>query len=225
MKRRTMLTALALAVGGSQVASRSEEKGVEAAGPLAASQEVAPVEREFSVSREQRLGIRLETGGGIKIIGTDRDAVSVRLYPGGRDWQDCKFEAEETASGVEISAYYAGREKSYSTSLRFEIMVPRRFNVEIDSNGGDIQIAGVEGMVYGRTMGGGMALTGLKGVVDLTTMGGDVTLADSEVDGRVSTMGGTVLIRDTTGDIRASSGSGKVVYRNVTDRSGRALGR
>lgn len=224
MKRRTLLTALALAVGGSHLQSRSEERGVEPAGLVSVSQEVAPVEKEFKVSQEKRLDINLETGGGIKIVGGDQDSVSVKLYPGGRDWQECKFEAVETPSGVGISAYYDGKENSHSTSLRFEITVPRRFNVEIASNGGDIQIAGVEGVVSGKTMGGGLALTGLRGLVNLSTMGGDVILANSEVDGRVSTTGGTVLISDTTGDIRGLSASGKVIYRNVRDRSGRVLG-
>lgn len=225
MKRRTMLTALALAVGGSQNALKSQAKGVEASELVTVSQEVAQVEREFRVSREKRLDIHLETGGGIKVSGTDEDVVSVRLYAGGGDWKDCKFEARETASGVEISSYYAGKKTSYSTSLRFEITVPRRFNVEIDSNGGDIQISGIEGVIRGKTMGGGMVLTRLKGQVELATMGGDVTLDDSQVDGQVGTMGGAVLIRDSTGDITGSSGSGKVIYRNVTDRSGRALER
>jgi hypothetical protein len=223
MKRRTMLTALALAVSGSQLSHKSEGKTVEALGPVTVSQEAAAVEREFRVSREKRLELDLETGGGIDIVGVDHDVVSVRLYPGGRDWQDCKFEAEETPTGVRISSYYAGTQKQYSTSLRFELRVPRRFNVEINSNGGNIQIAGVEGVIRGKTMGGGLTLSGLKGDVHLTTMGGDVTLTDSEVDGRLETFGGAVLIRNTTGDIKGSSGSGNVIYRNVTDRSGRSV--
>lgn len=225
MKRRTILTALALAVGGSQLTHKSEGKNAAPPSAAAISQDVAAVEREFRVSTEKRLDLDLETGGGIDIVGTDEDVVSVKLYPGGRDWQDCKFEAEETASGVRVSARYVGTQKQYSTSLRFELRIPRRFNVEIASNGGGIRIDGVEGVINGKTMGGGLTLSGLKGNVYLATMGGDVTLSDSQVDGRVETNSGTVLIRDTTGDIKGTSGSGNVVYRNVTDRSGRLLTR
>lgn len=226
MKRRTMLTALALAVGGSQLSPRSRAltAGGTGADLVPQQQDVPPVERAFNVSREQRLVVRLETGGGLDIVGVDHDVVAVKLLPGGRDWKDCKFEAEETADGVEITSRYAGTQKSYSTSLRFQIMVPRRFSVEIESNGGDIQINGVEGRISGRTMGGGMVLTELKGEVDLTTMGGDVTVADSELDGQVSTMSGAVLIRDTRGDIKGSSAGGRVLYRNVLDRSGKLIG-
>ncbi|MDB4883242.1 MAG: hypothetical protein JWL95_2008, partial [Gemmatimonadetes bacterium] len=100
--------------------------------------------------------------------------------------------------------------------LRFEIEVPKHFNLDLASAGGEVQIEGVDGEIKGQTQSGALNLRRLSGAVDLQTMRGDVTLRESYVSGRVRTVGGKVLLEDVTGTVDGSSQNGKVIERRVT---------
>jgi DUF4097 and DUF4098 domain-containing protein YvlB len=105
------------------------------------------------------------------------------------------------------------------------INVPSRYDLDIETMGGDIEISGVEGDLQGETMGGDLRLSELKGDVEFETMGGDISLTDSEVDGDVETMGGEVTVTNVTGDVDGSSMGGNVVYKDVTRRNGESSGK
>jgi DUF4097 and DUF4098 domain-containing protein YvlB len=85
----------------------------------------------------------------------------------------------------------------------FKIILPKKFSLELDSEGGGLSIENLEGTFSGKTM------------------GGEVKLIDSDLDGSLKTMGGEVLFRNVTGDVDGSSLGGLVRYENVKDRSGR----
>lgn len=181
-------------------------------------------ESEFKISTGKKLDLQLQTGGSVNITGWDKEVVSIKLSGGGRDWQDCKFEANETPDILQIVARYQGKQTSYSTSLHFEIKVPKRFDIQIESAGGELKITDVAGDLRGRTMGGNLELRNVGGEVNLTTMGGNIVLLSSEINGKVETMGGQVLIQDVTGNIQGSSMGGEVKYINVKNSEGRAIG-
>ncbi len=184
----------------------------------------ADLHKEIKVASGKTLQVNLNTGGDITIAGWDKDVVSVDVYFKGRDDEKCKVDIDETTSGVSISSRYEGRRRNHSTSLRFEVSVPKKFNLELDSKGGDFVISNVEGDLAGTTMGGALELTQLKGKVNFHTMGGKVTLTKSDVDGEVKTNGGKVLLEDVTGNVNGHSMGGAIIYRNVTDRSGSSTG-
>lgn len=167
----------------------------------------------------------LESGGSVVIRVWDRDQVSVRAERGGPDGEDVEVEIEPTSGGVRVETRYRGRRRSYTTDLDLAIQVPARFDVEVDSMGGGIDIDGLEGEVRGKTMGGDLDLRNLRGSLDLTTMGGAIHLTASEVDGDLHTMGGEVVFEDVVGDIDGSSMGGNVVYKNVQRRAGQPSGK
>lgn len=175
------------------------------------------LDRTFRIKSGRMLELQLETGGVVEIVGWQENTVALGLHVGGRDWRDCKYEANESPSGILIVSRYAGDRHSHSTSLRFRIKVPRRFNVKINSSGGEIKVSGVNGHIVGRTLGGDLKLTRLQGEVYLATMRGNVILCDSEVDGELITMSGQVLLHGVKGSVEASSKSGQVFYKNVSN--------
>ncbi len=195
------------------------------AGARVAPQEAGRVERQFNVGAGKRLDVDLKTGGAIEITGWDNDSVTVATTMRGRDAGETDLSFTETAAGLEIRSRYIGpRRRHYSSDVSLEIKVPRRFDLQLDTMGGDIRITSVEGDIRGKTMGGSLKLSDLKGALNLTTMGGPITLKQSQVNGKVSTMGGEVLLEDVTGDVKGSSMGGKVVYKNVTNSRGQSTG-
>jgi hypothetical protein len=182
------------------------------------------LERSFRVASGKKLIIDLKTGGSVVIRGWDQDEVSVQADRDGDDPQTYEVEISEVSEGVRVQSRQLGNRRNYSSNLKVEIKVPRRFDVAIETMGGGITIEGVEGEFTGKTMGGALNLANLKGTARLTTMGGNIILKNSDLDGSLKTMGGRVLFEDVTGDVKGTSMGGNVVYKNVKNRSGKSTG-
>ncbi|NNF04420.1 MAG: DUF4097 family beta strand repeat protein [Rhodothermales bacterium] len=181
----------------------------------AAAQDVS---RTFSVSEGEELDLDIETGGEIIIQGWDRNEVTVEIDLDGADARDVIVNIDEFSGGVEVHTEYNSRRLRADVTVR--VRVPRRFDIDISTTGGDITIEGVSGSIEGETMGGDLMLTGLSGRLRMSTMGGDVELRDSEVDGSVSTMGGDVEIRNVVGSVSGTTMGGDVTYDNVRSGNG-----
>ncbi|HVT17659.1 MAG TPA: DUF4097 family beta strand repeat-containing protein [Thermoanaerobaculia bacterium] len=182
------------------------------------------IDKSVPAAAGQRLEIDLRTGGAITVRGTGESAVSVTVDRQGRDAADCEVRLEATGSGARLSTRYAGHRLSYSSDLRIEIRVPRRFDVELRSMGGGVLLDGIEGRFRGATNGGELRLHGLAGDVDLKTLGGDIRVASSRLNGSVSTNGGVVELDDVEGSLQGHSLGGKVTYHNARGGGNAARG-
>jgi DUF4097 and DUF4098 domain-containing protein YvlB len=172
------------------------------------------------VSPGGTLKLNLEAGGSVKVTGGSGSTVSVAYSSTGKGAGNCAVEFKETADGLEVESRFLRHGKKQQSSIRFDITVPDRFDIEIDSIGGGLEIDGVEGTFQGETLGGGLILRNVRGEARLKTMGGAIELTDSELDGRLETMGGEVRFENVVGDVRGSSMGGNVKYRNVVRRDG-----
>jgi beta-lactamase regulating signal transducer with metallopeptidase domain len=181
-------------------------------------------ERSVDVRPGGTLELDLNTGAGLTIAGWDQNRVRVTGTLGGRDWRDTEVELERTGSGARLTTRYSMHSRSQSSSHRFEIMVPRRFNVSVESAGGAISITGLQGSFTGSTGGGQIRIERASGSAHLSTGGGQIRVTDSNLSGSVGTGGGSVLIQRVRGGLRGSSGSGPVVYGNPEDEPIVSLG-
>lgn len=173
--------------------------------------------KEFKIASGKKLSIDINSGGSVTIIGWNKDIVGVDIDYYRDESETDGIDFNETKEGLEIEVGYWGDYEH----LNFQINVPKKFDVEINTMGGDISIKDVEGEFSGQTMGGDLELINVKGWSGLTTMGGDITLLDSELDGNLKTMGGKVLFENVVGDVNGSSMGGNVEYRNVKERNGK----
>ncbi|HEX6628359.1 MAG TPA: hypothetical protein VF105_10400 [Gemmatimonadaceae bacterium] len=147
--------------------------------------------------------IDLGTGGVLTVRAWDLHSVRLRAKFAGRDWSGSKVHLDHTPAGVRLRSNLGGSPLEKSTSHEFELWVPRRSDIEIQSLGGDIRIAGVIGRFSGQTRGGAIDLEHVSGYVDLSTQGGPITISDSQLDGTVTTRGGTIEKKRVTGKVRA----------------------
>ena len=184
--------------------------------------------KEFDAVAGGLLQIDLETGGEVEITGWDRNQVRVEAEARGRD-QAPGITINRTDRGVEVKVEFPENRRrdfkgQHTQRVHIVVKVPLRFDLQVESMGGDITIDGVEGDIEGETMGGELRLSHLKGDLEISTMGGGITLTDSDVDGKVSTMGGPVLLENVTGDVDGSSMGGSVIYKNVRRADGSSTG-
>jgi DUF4097 and DUF4098 domain-containing protein YvlB len=176
------------------------------------------IEKTFPVKMGGQLELEIDTGGDIEIAGWEREEVAVTVDIGGRDAEAVEVEFDAGAASLTIHSS-CDKIRHCRCNVRFIIKVPAKCDIAIDSNGGGVEIDGVEGKLSGETMGGALELSRIKGEIHLSTMGGSVTVEDSEADGKVSTMGGRVLIRNVKGNLKGSTMGGKVTYEGVSGRS------
>jgi DUF4097 and DUF4098 domain-containing protein YvlB len=189
--------------------------------PLPIQSADSVIERTVEASSGETLDLELETGGHVRIEGWDRPQVRVRARLAGSNWRDTRVEIARTGSGVLVRSEPTRSRGNFSTSHDFEIMVPLRYDVRLESAGGGITITQVEGTFRGETGGGDLQLSRTRGEARLSTGGGDIEVSDSDLEGRVRTGGGQVRFSRVTGGIRGSSGSGPVIYSETeTDRKG-----
>jgi len=175
------------------------------------------VHRVFDVKAGLRLELDLDTGGDITISGWDKNQVDVTISVEGRDRENVIVEMDQNSSGVEVSTEFSSRRSRADVTVM--IRVPRKFNLEVSSTGGNVQIDNVDGEIEGTSMGGDIDFEELSGFIEFTTMGGNITLSNSTVNGSLHTMGGEVNISDVTGSVEGTSMGGDVTYDNVKSGS------
>jgi hypothetical protein len=163
-------------------------------------------ERTVAASPGGELTLNLDSGGGVIVHGSSENRVTVRARLGGRDWRDTEVTIERVPGGVRLGSRLPPRTNS-TTAHAFEIRVPRRYNLRLESTGGGVTLRDLEGTFRGHTAGGAIDIERVSGRVALTTGGGTVRVRDSDLDGFVTTGGGVVTVVNTRGDLRTASGS------------------
>jgi DUF4097 and DUF4098 domain-containing protein YvlB len=175
------------------------------------------IEKEFIASSGNRLSVELP-GAEVEITGWDHELVSVKRRSSGSDDEAADVNFHESSNGVEIRSHLIGNRRRYPNDCKFEIRVPKIFNIEIKLMAGQISINDVAGHIRGILMAGDLNLRALRGALNLETMAGNVFLSDSEVSGEVKTMAGQVVMQGVSGNIQGSSMAGDVVHRSTTHR-------
>lgn len=170
------------------------------------------IEKEFTASSGKKLSVKLP-GADVDITGWDQELVSVKTRFSGRDDEIGTFDFHENSNGVEIYSRHIGTRSGYPKDFKFEIRVPKRFDIEINLMAGRISINDVAGHIKGVSITGDLNLRALKGALNLETMAGNISLLNSEVSGQVKTMAGQVVMQGVSGSIQGSSMTGDVVHR------------
>ena len=100
--------------------------------------------------------------------------------------------------------------------IRFHLSVPSRFNLDVETQRGDITVeAPLTGEARLTTAGGDVRAADLAGPVRIETAGGSITLGKmgSRVDAR--TAGGSIRVNDVAGDANLETSGGEIVSGQV----------
>lgn len=107
--------------------------------------------------------------------------------------------------------------------VKYVISVPRRFQVDLQTSGGDINLADLDGEVLARTSGGDIELGNTGGNVTAKTSGGDIKVRGGNGFMKVGTSGGDIDIDSANGQVDARTSGGDIEIRragaNVLARS------
>lgn len=96
--------------------------------------------------------------------------------------------------------------------VRYNVRVPSHYSVDVDTSGGDVELADLNGNVLAHTSGGDVTTGRLTGTANLSTSGGDVEIAGANGKLTVHTSGGTISLGQASGpaELKTSGGSIRV---------------
>jgi len=179
--------------------------------PLLASDHVAPestdpgykLTREIKGSLPTRDGqklhlttelgdVRIHTGGSSQVeyrvtLGTDtNDVDSQKLL------KDFNLTARPLPDGVSLRGETSGDECTGHLWVTFDVTVPRLYNLEVTTQGGNIDSDDLDGHSTLETSGGNISASNVKG------------------SARFETGGGHIIVKNVSGDLFASTGGGHI---------------
>jgi DUF4097 and DUF4098 domain-containing protein YvlB len=122
------------------------------------------------------------------------------------------------AGGVYITSQSSSRGRHGSKfRVQFQITVPQRYNLDVETQGGDINVeAPLEGEARLTTAGGDVCVSGLTGAGRIETAGGSITLGSIGSDLSARTAGGSIRVDDVKGDTFLETSGGEIVTGAVT---------
>lgn len=123
---------------------------------------------------------------------------------------------EQNGNAVRVRApERAGWNGGRAGQHAFEVQLPRRFDADVSTSGGSIDVEGVQGRVAANTSGGSIRVNEVTGEVRVNTSGGSLNLAgiDGPVEGRTS--GGSIDVEQVTGRLEVHTSGGSIHIRDV----------
>jgi hypothetical protein len=169
-------------------------------------------EKSISVSPGEMLYVDA-SGADIKINSWDKDEAFIKIFGNRKSEDKMKFNIEKISNGVKVvakkqSSWFFNWGSSYS--VRIEIMLPKNFDTNVETSGGDIYVQNISGKFKLETSGGDVELKNTDGDVRIGTSGGDIKLDSHNGKTNVSTSGGDIDVKNHKGDLRASTSGGDI---------------
>ena len=200
------------------------------------------VERSFKARPGQTLVVDADLGS-IELRGGG-DEVRITVVKGANDvgreaarelFDRYEVDFKQTSRGVEVRGRY-DRGLSWRRNrlqVRYRITVPERFDVDLKTAGGSIEVVRLDGAVRLATSGGALRIDDVAGPVEAHTSGGSITarrvgervnldtsggsITAEGIDGPVAakTSGGSISIADVRGDVHARTSGGSIDLSHI----------
>ncbi len=174
------------------------------------------VQRTFTVSPGGLLTVDADSAS-VRVSGGDTNQVTVRMSAQGTEEElaHMKLDAFQKGDGVTVTMRRPTKQGwfnwgSWNGEGLIEVTVPQRYEINIHTAGGDVELTGSTGSATLHTSGGDIVARNVNGKVEAHTSGGGI-LADTihgEVD--AGTSGGDVRLLRVDGKIRARTSGGDV---------------
>ena len=173
------------------------------------------LDRTFAVAPGGSLIVDAD-GATVRVAGNDSNQVVVHMLIRASDeyLADTTLDAVQKGSDVTVTMRRSKRGwfswGSGSSRQDIEVTVPRRFEVDVRTSGGSVELRDTEGVTSLKTSGGDISAKNLTGSAVLRTSGGSVRADSIRGDVDAGTSGGDVRLLRIDGKVRAKTSGGSV---------------
>lgn len=95
-------------------------------------------------------------------------------------------------------------------SIRYQVTLPRQFNLDLSTAGGSIKVPDLIGKVDVETAGGSISIGEVDGVVQADTAGGSISVAAATGAIKVETAGGSIRLGTMGAAVKAETAGGSI---------------
>jgi len=186
--------------------------------------------RTFPVDSGGTLTIESDIGS-IRVEGTDTDSVDIEIFRYAKTNNQKK--ADEILNNLDIRFSHSGKNLTVKAKykkkglrgfwnrigntirVKFVIVVPSEYNVDLNTKGGSISVSDIRGEVLSKTSGGSLDFDNIEGDITGNTSGGSISIG--EVTGRsvIRTSGGSIRIDLAEGTVDAHTSGGSITVDEV----------
>ncbi len=170
--------------------------------------------------------------GGRLVLRADMGAITVR--PGAPERVHCwirlrAFTSDEAEARRLLESYELGikvlegggvavtgrlgesRHRHMGMGADYDITVPLRFNLDLETKGGDIRVEKLDGELHAETAGGEILTGDVTGPVRLDTAGGSIRTGNVTRRIEANTAGGNIHVGDAKSDATLETSGGEIV--------------
>ncbi|NOY78020.1 MAG: DUF4097 domain-containing protein [Calditrichaeota bacterium] len=183
---------------------------------------IGEITKTLSAGRAGILDIRNKKGD-ITVKGWDQPRV--RIQQKVKMDVITKSEAQKGFELVKNSLHVSGKRilvdgQDFRSWMRvdFVVMVPRAFNVNLRTSGGDLILTRLKGSEELTTSGGDIEIRHAEGQIQARTSGGDILVREAKGTLALATSGGDLELSAITGVLSASTSGGDIRLKNCGDR-------
>jgi hypothetical protein len=190
------------------------------------------ISKIITVESGQRLQLRSDLGS-VEVTGYAGSELEVFVETNGLDEDEFKVDIVKDAAGVRIDGKLKKTRWRHASNkrVRYDIRLPREFDVDVNTDGGSISVmkiagsvdvrtsggsirfADINGHVVGRTSGGSGSADNIEGSLELDSSGGGFDIVDVIGDVDLRTSGGSIQIERVDGAVTASTSGGSITAR------------
>ena len=172
-------------------------------------------EKTFSVKDWENLYVNAESAD-IIVTSWDKQEVYVKVSANQKAEEHLKLKIEKENDAVVVVAKLKNSHSFFNwfgnnnMSLRIEVTVPRKYNADLETSGGNLKLSDLTGGFKLNTSGGNINLNDNNGKLHAETSGGNIKLVNHKGEMDISTSGGNIDCKSVTGDLKAETSGGNV---------------
>jgi hypothetical protein len=185
------------------------------------------IRKSIPVSSATRLILSADAGG-VRLQPGNEKTVDVDVYFGGGPpsrheleelRRNFRLDVSQLGSDIRVRGEFRDgrgwifsfwRWFSWPREIEYRVTVPQKFNADVETAGGPIEVSDLHGQLRAHTSGGPIRISSVDGDVDVATSGGPITIERNSGRVRAHTSGGPIEIREAEGAVDASTSGGPV---------------
>lgn len=142
-------------------------------------------------------------------VNVDRRANVIGNIRGKEILERFQVEFDQKGNDVEVTGEMEDRRRS-RLQVHYRITIPEKYNVDLSTAGGSIDVADLDGSVISRTAGGSIQIGKVRGPVSAKTAGGSIRLGGSSGNVELKTAGGSIIVGRVLSDVKVETSGGSI---------------
>jgi hypothetical protein len=180
------------------------------------------IERTFESSYYKNLDVK--THSGTVVIKTwDKMVVNVVIRGNNEAVKTVDFTVDSKDGNINVTTTAKGEKGKEPLELRVEVTVPKYFNADVKTIGGDVKLSALTGNIKLETSSGDISVSEITGESNLKNTGGSIKVTAFKGNLTAYTTGGDIKIEGSEGEIKAETAGGDIKVNYTGNNMGMTL--